>query len=166
MALLLICKYWGLEGLLNWSGGRALGKLKLLVKLGGNIFNNDSHTSGLLIYREGIKYLDIVMAPSEMGAYQIIMGSGLPSKTSHGGHNVRLGPLSPCKRWAKNYHSAGVPRKKFEVQNDRVDTNSAVDTKKQKYFFIFTHGFLRILQQKMHPHTGGCSKKKTPQRRA
>ena len=69
---------------------------------------------------------------SKMGAYQTITGSGLPSKNAHGGDNLRLGPLSPCKRQAKNYHFAGVPRKKMGVKNDRVDTNSAVGTKKRK----------------------------------
>ena len=78
------------------------------------------------------------MAPSErseLGAYQTITWSGLPSPTA----DLRLGPLSPCKPRAKNYHFAGVPRKKFGVQNDRVDTNSAVDTKKKNIFaFLLT----------------------------
>ena len=85
-----------------------------------------------------------IMAPSErseLGAYQTITGSGLPSKKVQGG--VIYGPLSPCKRWAKNYHFSGVPRKKFGVQNDRVDTNSVVDTLKKYIFLIFTHGFLK-----------------------
>ena len=73
------------------------------------------------------------MAPSErseLGAYQTITGSGVPSPIA----DLRLGPLSPCKSRAKNYPFAGVPRKKLGVQNDRVDTNSAVDTKKKNVF--------------------------------
>ena len=58
-----------------------------------------------------------------------ITGSGLSSQNAQGGDNLRLGPLSPCKCRAKNNHFAGVPRKKLWVQNERVDTNSVVDTK-------------------------------------
>ena len=66
---------------------------------------------------------------------------GVRSATSGGSRrlDLRLGPLSPCKWRAKKYHFAGVPRKKFGVQNDRVDTNSAVDTKKKNIFaFLLT----------------------------
>ena len=77
------------------------------------------------------------MAPSErsdLRAYQTVTGSGVPSPIA----DLRLGPLSPCKRQAKNYHFAGVPRKGLGVLNDRVDMNSAVDTKKKCFAFLPT----------------------------
>ena len=86
------------------------------------------------------------MAPSErseLGAYQSITGSGLLSQEDHGGH-LWLGPLSPFKSWAKNYHFAGVPRKKMGVKNDPVDTNSNLETK-TKLIFVFTHGLKKIV---------------------
>ena len=91
-----------------------------------------------IIFKKGI------MAPnsySELGAYKTITGSGLPSKDVHGGDNLRLGPLSPCKCQEKNNHFAGVPHKKLGVQNDRVDTNSAVDTKKKNIFAFLPTDF-------------------------
>ena len=80
------------------------------------------------------------MAPSkhsDLGAYQTITGSGVPSPIAE----LPLGPLSPCKSRAKNYHFAGVPLKKLGVQNDRVDTNSAVDTKKKNIFAFLPTDF-------------------------
>ena len=60
----------------------------------------------------------------------------MPSQEAQGRDNLRLGPLSPRKCQAKNYHFADVPRKKLWVQNDRVDTNYVLDTR------IFVYKFL------------------------
>ena len=69
-------------------------------------------------------YIRIGYGTSELGAYQTITGSGLPSQKA----DLRLGHLSPCKRRAKSYHIAGVPRKKLGVQNGMEETKIHCDS--------------------------------------
>ena len=106
-----------------------------------HIHTNYPICSMLVSYSSYLPYTlaNFVMAPSErseLGAYQTIMGSGVPSPTVA----LRLGPLSPCKRQAKNYHFAGVPRKKFGVQMT-VWTQTPPWTQRKQIFFRF---YLRI----------------------